>query len=47
MGAPTGIDVDALRAECKQLKKDKAQLKNTNLELKQSVCTFPINFTFN
>ena len=47
MGAPTGIDVEALRAECEQLKKDKAQLETTILELNQRVCTFPINFTFN
>ena len=40
MGAPTGIDVEALRAECEQLKKDKAQLETTILELNQRVCTF-------
>lgn len=37
MGAPTGIDVEALRAECEQLKKDKAQLETTILELNQRV----------
>jgi hypothetical protein len=29
MGAPTGIDVEALRRECEQLKADKAHLEAT------------------
>mmetsp|Transcript_3539 Transcript_3539/g.6078 ORF Transcript_3539/g.6078 Transcript_3539/m.6078 type:complete len:91 (-) Transcript_3539:323-595(-) len=29
MGAPTGIDVEALKAECEQLRKDKADLEET------------------
>jgi hypothetical protein len=33
MGAPTGIDVEALRAECEQLKKEKATLEATIKEL--------------
>ena len=33
MGAPTGIDVEALRAECEQLKKEKATLESTIKEL--------------
>jgi hypothetical protein len=33
MGAPTGIDVEALRVECEQLKLDKANLEATVKEL--------------
>jgi hypothetical protein len=29
MGAPTGIDVEALRAECDQLRKEKAALEES------------------
>lgn len=35
MGAPTGIDVEALRRECEQLKADKAQLEATIQQLNQ------------
>ena len=34
-GAPTGIDVEALRRECEQLKADKAQLEATIQQLNQ------------
>jgi cell division protein FtsB len=33
MGAPTGIDVEALKAECEQLRKDKIDLENQIKEL--------------
>jgi cell division protein FtsB len=33
MGAPTGIDVEALKAECEQLRKDKTDLENQVREL--------------
>jgi hypothetical protein len=35
MGAPTGIDVEALRAECEQLKKENQTLQATIKELNQ------------
>jgi hypothetical protein len=37
MGAPTGIDVEALRMECEQLKKDKAILEATIKDLNARV----------
>jgi hypothetical protein len=37
MGAPTGIDVEALRAEIEQLRKDKAQLEASVQELTAKV----------
>ena len=37
MGAPTGIDVEALRRECEQLKADKAALEATVAQLNQRV----------
>lgn len=33
MGAPTGVDVEALKAECEQLRKDKIDLENQIKEL--------------
>mmetsp|Transcript_8697 Transcript_8697/g.12981 ORF Transcript_8697/g.12981 Transcript_8697/m.12981 type:complete len:91 (+) Transcript_8697:67-339(+) len=33
MGAPAGVDVEALKAECEQLRKDKMDLENTIKEL--------------
>ena len=33
MGAPTGIDVEALKSECEQLRKDKTDLENQVREL--------------
>ena len=33
MGAPTGVDVEALRAECEDLKQKNAQLEATISEL--------------
>ena len=44
MGAPTGIDVEALRAENEQLKRDKAQLETTILELNSRVSI--VNYSF-
>mmetsp|Transcript_15126 Transcript_15126/g.14530 ORF Transcript_15126/g.14530 Transcript_15126/m.14530 type:complete len:92 (+) Transcript_15126:177-452(+) len=35
MGAPTGVDVEALRRECEQLKADKAVLEATVQSLNQ------------
>ena len=40
MGAPTGVDVEALRAENEQLKVDKAALENTIRELNAKVNIF-------
>ena len=37
MGAPAGVDVEALRAELDQLKVDKAQLQETITQLNQKV----------
>lgn len=37
MGAPTGIDVEALKAECEQLRKEKAELESKLKELNQRV----------
>ena len=37
MGAPAGVDVEALRAELDQLKADKAQLQETIAQLNQKV----------
>ena len=37
MGAPTGIDVEALKAECEQLRKDKAELEETVKSLNEQV----------
>eukprot|EP01038_Epipyxis_sp_PR26KG_P011624 gene11624-15570_t len=37
MGAPAGIDVEALRMECEQLKAEKAALENTVKELNQKL----------
>jgi hypothetical protein len=37
MGAPTGIDVEALKAECEQLRKDKAELEATVKSLNEQV----------
>mmetsp|Transcript_1601 Transcript_1601/g.2550 ORF Transcript_1601/g.2550 Transcript_1601/m.2550 type:complete len:91 (-) Transcript_1601:136-408(-) len=33
MGAPAGVDVEALKAECEQLRKEKMDLENTIKEL--------------
>ena len=38
MGAPAGLDVEALRAEVEQLRKDKVQLEETIQELNAKVC---------
>jgi hypothetical protein len=38
MGAPAGIDVEALRAEVEQLKADKAALEATIKEMNAKVC---------
>ena len=40
MGAPAGVDVEALRAELDQLKADKAQLQETIVQLNQKVINF-------
>ena len=40
MGAPTGIDVEALRVECEQLKKDKQALEQTVKDLNAKVSFF-------
>lgn len=40
MGAPAGVDVEALRAELDQLKADKAQLQETIVQLNQKVIYF-------
>ncbi len=40
LGAPTGIDVEALRAECDQLRKDKQELEATVKALNQKVIIF-------
>ena len=37
MGAPTGIDAEALRAECDQLRKDNAKLQADVKELNAKV----------
>eukprot|EP01036_Dinobryon_divergens_P028321 gene28319-37252_t len=37
MGAPAGVDVEALRAELDQLKVDKAQLQETITQLNQKI----------
>ena len=37
MGAPTGIDVEALKAECEQLRKDKTDLENQVKELSNRI----------
>jgi hypothetical protein len=37
MGAPAGIDVEALRIECEQLRKDKARLEAAIEELNSKV----------
>mmetsp|Transcript_25342 Transcript_25342/g.34872 ORF Transcript_25342/g.34872 Transcript_25342/m.34872 type:complete len:91 (-) Transcript_25342:135-407(-) len=37
MGAPAGVDVEALRAELDQLKADKAQLQETIAQLNQKM----------
>lgn len=37
MGAPSGIDVEALRLECEQLKAEKAALETTVKELNAKV----------
>ena len=39
MGAPTGVDVEALRRECEQLKVDKATLESTVQSLNSRVST--------
>ncbi len=35
MGAPTGVDVDAMRSELEQLKQENSQLKQTVADLKE------------
>ena len=40
MGAPTGIDVEALKAECEQLRKENAELQNTVKSLNEQVSWF-------
>ena len=48
MGAPAGIDVEALRVECEQLKVDnKAQLEQTVKELNAKVSIMMFNKIFN
>ncbi len=37
MGAPTGIDVEALKVECETLRKDKSELEAKLKELNQRV----------
>ncbi len=37
MGAPTGIDVEALKAECEKLRKEKAELEQTVKSLNERV----------
>jgi len=39
MGAPTGIDVEAMRAELEQLKLDKATLESTVKELNERLAS--------
>ena len=39
MGAPTGIDVEAMRAELEQLKMDKATLESTVKELNERLAS--------
>ena len=39
MGAPTGIDVEAMRAELEQLKIDKAALESTVKELNERLAS--------
>ena len=39
MGAPTGIDVEAMRAELEQLKMDKAALESTVKELNERLAS--------
>jgi len=46
MGAPTGVDVEALRAENEQLKVDKAALENTIRDLNAKVFDFLYAFIF-
>jgi cell division protein FtsB len=41
MGAPTGIDVEALKAECDQLRKDKTDLENQIKELNAKLADNP------
>ena len=45
MGAPTGIDVDALRTENEQLKLEKVQLENTVKDLNSKVTNIVLNFS--
>ena len=46
MGAPVGIDVEALRAECEQLKKEKQELENTVKELNSRVIYCAANLMY-
>lgn len=43
MGAPAGVDVEALRAELEQLKVEKANLEATIKELNSRVMSFSID----
>ncbi len=38
MGAPTGVDVEAMRAENEQLRKEREELRSTIEELNGRVC---------
>ena len=46
MGAPTGIDVEALKAEVEQLRKDKAELESTVKSLNERVWLHYVLFLF-